>query len=107
MGLQIPRRVYSQMPQEDALRPIAPTPWGSFQEACGAEGKPNRGRAFDGRSCAYDDRHPTEVRGFAGGWIYQRQERHSFGAGLWRAKAEFCRATFLGAGIFRLNRWAR
>jgi hypothetical protein len=42
---------------------------------------------------------PAQVRGVRGGGLHQGQECDSPCAGLWRAQAEFCWSTFLGAGI--------
>ena len=43
-----------------------------FQQAGRAEGEPDRGRAFDERPRAHDDRDPAEVRGVAGGRLSSR-----------------------------------
>ena len=58
---------------------------------------------LDGRSRAHADRDSAEIRGVAGGRVYQGQERDSPGTGVRGAEAEFCGAAFLGAGIFRVH----
>ena len=81
--------------------------WGSVSETGCAEGEPDRGGAFDARSCAYDDRDPAETRGVSGGRIHQGQKRHPYGAGVWREKTKFRWAALLGQRIFRFDRGAR
>src|SRR6266571_3451780 len=60
-------------------------------------------RAFDVRSCAYDDIDPTEICGVAGDRVHQGQERDPSGQGLRGAQAQFRGSAFLGEGILRLN----
>lgn len=43
----------------------------------------------------------AEVCGVAGGGLYQGQERHPPGAGVWGAKAELCRSELLRARLLR------
>ena len=50
---------------------------------------------------------PTEIRGLSGDWICQGQECDPSGPRLRGTAAQFCRATFLSARIFRLDRGER
>jgi putative transposase len=50
---------------------FAPILGGIIQETGSAEGKPDRGGAFDAGSCAHDDRDPSEICGLSGRGLHQ------------------------------------
>src|SRR6516162_3552485 len=104
MGVQIPRGVHSQVPQEGTL-------WGTeaasrryVPQAGLAEGEPDRRRSPLGGSCSHDDLDPTEVRCFAGGRLYQGQECDPPGPDLRREEAQLRGTAFLGQRLLRLDR---
>src|ERR1700723_1719596 len=99
VGLQIPRCFHSEVPQKDAVRPIAEIPWGGIPKAGRAEGEPDRGGACDARSCSHDDLDPTEIRRFAGDWLHQGKERHTLGARVRGKSTQFRWSELLGARI--------
>jgi hypothetical protein len=103
VGVQIPRRVHTEMPATDAVRRTAQVPWRGFPKAGGTERKSNRGRASDAGPRAYNDRDSAEVCRVAGGWVHQGQERHPFGAGLCGAEAKLRRAACLGKRILCID----
>lgn len=76
---------------------------GGVSPAGRSEGESDRGRAPDAGSRAHADLDPPEVRGVAGDRLYQGEERDPFGAGVRGAETEFRGATFLGAGLLRLD----
>ena len=63
MGLQIPRRFHSQVPQENNLCTIAATFGGGVPQAGGTERESDPGRSSSCRSRAHDDFDSTEIRG--------------------------------------------
>ena len=101
--MQIPRRIHSQVSEEDAVFGVAKASWGGIPQVSNAKGEQDRGRASVERSCAYDDRDPTEIRGVAGDRIHQGQECDTLGTGLRREEAEFRRPAFLGSGVFCIH----
>jgi putative transposase len=56
---------------------------------------------------SHDDFDSAEIRGLAGGWIYQGQECNPFGPRLWREEALFRWATLLGQRVLRLDHRSR
>ena len=50
---------------------------------------------------------PPKYASFAGGWLYQGQERDPSGPGLWRAKTQFPGTALLGQRLLRLDRRSR
>jgi len=61
---------------------------------------PSRRRAPDAGPRAHDAVDPAEVRGIAGGWVHQRQERDSSGSGVWERKRNFVGQHFWARGYF-------
>src|ERR1700690_1126727 len=59
------------------------------------------------RPRSHDDFYPTEICGFTGRRLYQRQERDPFGPCIRREEAKFCGAALLGSRVLRLDRWSR
>src|SRR5512145_1687878 len=96
MGVQIPRGIHSEVSAKDVVRTVEAIPWRGISQAGTAKGKPDRGRAPDAGSRAYDDCDTAEVFGIAGDWVYQGQERDPLGAGVWGETAEFCWPALLG-----------
>src|SRR4051794_11007226 len=80
VGVQIPRRVHSEVPPEDPLWRAETAFGGGFPQAGCAEGEPDRGRPPPARSRPYDDFDPAEICGVTGGRLYQRQERDPSGS---------------------------
>src|SRR5262245_38152096 len=101
MGVQISRGLHSQVQEEDAVRAVATASWRGIPEAGRTEGKPDRGGASVGRSRAYLD--SAETFGLASDRFYQRKERHSLGARVWRKKTKLRRPKLLGARFFRVE----
>lgn len=89
MGLQIPRGVHSQIPQEGAVRGAEAVPGRCVPQVGFTEGKPDRGRPPHAGSCAHDDIDPTEIRSFAGGRFHQGQECDPLGTDVWREETQF------------------
>src|SRR5262245_24003996 len=74
MGVQVPCRVHSEVPQEVAVWEN-PTVLGQcIPRARPAQGMPDRGRALDPRSCAHVDINPAEVFGGRGDRVSEREE---------------------------------
>jgi hypothetical protein len=82
MGLQIPRGLHSQVPQEDVVCPAATASWGGVPQAGSAEGQPDRRGTSHGGSRAHDDIDSTEIRRVSGGRVHQGKERDPLGPGL-------------------------
>ena len=59
-----------------------------------------RRRAPAARSRAHDDHDPAEVRGVAGGWVYQGEERDSLGTCVWERKRNFVGQHFWARGYY-------
>src|SRR5882672_1166498 len=104
MGLQIPRRLYSQVPQKNDLWRIAPASWGGVSQAGATEREPDRGGSSSCGSRAYVDFDSAEICGVAGGWLHQGEECDPFGSGLWRKEAQLRRSALLGEGLLCLHR---
>jgi len=104
VGVQIPRNLHSQVPQEDAVRGTAQAPGGGVSQVSFAKGKQDRRGSSYARSRAYVDFDPTEIRGVTGGWIHQGKERDPSGQGVWREETEFCRSTLLGLFVSIVGR---
>ncbi len=99
MGVQIPCRVYPEVPKEKFVSGVAKALDRSISAVGAAEREPDRRRTLGVRSRAYVDCDSAEVCGVASGGVHQRQECDSLGANLWGKEAEFHRATFLGKRI--------
>ena len=61
MGLQISPGFYKQVPNEEALWRAASGVGRAISQTLSPEGLSDRGRAHDGRPCAYPDVDPAEV----------------------------------------------
>jgi Transposase IS200 like len=55
MGVQVPRRVYAEVPQEAAVRENKAAVRSGVSRSGAAEGVPDRGRPSDAGSCSYVD----------------------------------------------------
>jgi hypothetical protein len=64
------------------------------------EGKQDRGRAFDARSCPHDDIDPAEIRRVTGDRLHQGEKRDAPRTGIWGDPAEFRRTELLGTRVF-------
>src|SRR6516162_135637 len=107
MGVQISRRVHSQVPQEDVVYRAATAFGGCVPKAGGAEGKQGRGGSSSTRSRAHVDLDPTEIRSVAGDRVYQGKERDTLGSRVRREEAELRRTALLGERVLRLHSRAR
>src|SRR5215813_4134026 len=107
MGMQISRRVYSEVPAQSAVRAVAELPGRRVPGVGAAEREPDRGRAFTGRSRAHVAVDSAQVCSGAGGGISQRQERDSHCADIWGAAAELCGRALLGPGVLCVDGGAR
>lgn len=92
--------VVFEVSQADVVCAVEATLGGGLPQVSAAEGESHRGRALDVGSCAHDDCDPAKVCGVAGNRLHQRQERDSFGAGLWREKRNFVGQPFWARGYF-------
>ncbi len=54
-----------------------------FRRLASQKRESNIGRSLDAGSCAYADFDSAEICGFTGNRLHQREERDSFGTGLW------------------------
>src|SRR4029077_8310070 len=104
MGVQIPRGVHSQVPQEGTLWGTEAASRRCVPQAGLAEGEPDRRRSSHVGSCSHDDLDPTEVRGFASGRLYQGQECDPPGPDVRREEAQLRGTAFLGQRLLRLDR---
>lgn len=75
VGLQIPRRIYSQASEESYFWCDSATPWASATRAGTAERVQDRGGALDERARSHVHQHSTEAFGVVRGGVHQRQER--------------------------------
>ena len=89
MGVQIPRRFYSEVPQKDLVFRTASASGRCIPEIGGAEGKQDRGRSSSAGSRAHVDLDSTEVRSVAGDRIYQGKECDTLGSCVRREEAKF------------------
>src|ERR1700745_3899829 len=103
MGVQIPRGVHSQVPQEDSLCRVAATPCGGVSQTRRAKGKQDRGRPSPTGSRAYVDFDPTQTFNGAGDRVYQGKERDTLSPCVRREEAEFRRSALLGQRILRIH----
>ena len=99
----VPRGMYPEVPQKDAVREVAAALGRSVPQAGRAEGESHRRRASAARSRAHEGRHSAEVRSVARDWVYQGEERDSLGAGVWGEEAELHGPAFLGARVLRVH----
>ena len=105
--MQISCGIYPEIPTKGALG-FAPQAPGRTAPGVGeAQGERNRGRAPDGRPCAYADLDSAEILGIAGDGVHEGEERHPHCANLWRETPELCGAALLGAGLLGFNGWAK
>ena len=73
MGVQVPRRVYAEVPQEGDVWPNPAALGHCIPRACSAQGMPDRGRAPAARPCAYADIDPADkLRNFLGHKFWAR-----------------------------------
>src|SRR5687768_14366604 len=103
MGVQIPRRFYSEVPQEDLVCRAASASGRCIPEIGRAKGKQDRGRSSSAGSRAHVDLDPPEARSVGGDRIYQGKERDPLGSRIRGEEAKLRRPTFLGEGIFRIH----
>src|SRR5271157_1151563 len=103
MGMQIPRDLHTEMAQEADLWSASEGSGIGPQRTRATEGKPSRGRAFDGRSRSHAGFDSTKVFGCASSWIHKREERNPYCANVYGKAAELCGPEFLGARIFCFN----
>src|SRR5439155_24992001 len=103
MGVQIPRRVPSQVQQKDPVCRVATAPGGSLPKVGRAERKQDRGGSSSSRPRAHVDLDPAKVRSVAGGRVYQGEECNSPGSRIRRKEAELRRLTFLGEGVLPIR----
>ena len=103
MGMQIPRGVHSEMPEEGVVQGVAARIGDSVSAAYGATGSRDHGGAFDAGPCAHADIDSAEVLRFAGDGVHQRQERNTYCQGARWAKTELRRTAFLGARLLGID----
>ena len=100
MGVQVPCRVHTEVPQESVVWANPAALWHSIPRACSAQGVPNRGRAPDARPRAHADIDPTEIFSGGGDRVSKREELD-----LDRTECETQAAEFkiLGKGLTRFD----
>src|SRR5262249_23002204 len=103
VGMQISRGVYSEVPAQSVVGAPTGTPGRGIPGVSAAEREPERRGTFAVRSCPYVDRYSAQVRRGTGGRVSQREECYSHCPDVWGTATEFCRGTFLGAGVFCLD----
>ncbi len=106
VGVQIPCGVYTEVPEEDAVRNAEKVSGGGVSAVGPAEGEPDFGRAFDAGSRSHVDCDPAEMRGVASDRLHQGQERNPSCQGLWREEAQLRGPELLGKGVFCVDGWA-
>src|SRR5262249_8987990 len=104
--LQVPRRVYAEVPQETAVREDQAAPGSGISRSGATEGVPDRGGPLDARSCSYADIDTSEVFGGADHRIYEGEEFDMDRAECRTPDAEFSRPQVLGARILCHDRWS-
>src|SRR5687768_8633250 len=102
MGMQISRRVHSEVSQTNTVCATEAKTGGSAAHVGDPEGEQNRRGSLDDRPRAHVDLNSAEVLGVASGGLHKREECDPLGAGLRRAATQFCRAALLGTRIFRV-----
>src|SRR5215467_13324363 len=103
MGVQIPRRVHSQVPEKDPVCTTSTASGGGVPQAGRTKGKQDRGGAPSSGPRAHDDFHPAEIRGVAGGRVHQGQECDPLGPGIRGKEAELRRAALLGQRVLCIH----
>jgi len=98
MGVQIPRRVHSQVPEEDAVWADTTASWGSVPQVGCAEGESDRGGPYAAGSRAYVDLDPAEIGGVASGRLYQGKECHHIARVYGERKRNFVGQSFWARG---------
>src|SRR5487761_953386 len=84
MGLQIPRRVYSQAAAQGGIRKDAQPMGRNFPCLGAAERMPDSRRALDAGSCTYVHCDSAEAPGRLGDRVSKREERRRYGPTGWQ-----------------------
>ena len=74
MGVQVPRRVYAEVPQEVAVRENKAVVRSGVSRSGAAEGVPDRGRPSDAGSRPYVDIDTSQILGGADHRVHEREE---------------------------------
>ena len=106
MGVHIPCGVYTEVPEEDAVRNTEKVAGRGVPAVGRAEGAPDFGRAFDAGSRSHVDCDPAEIRCVASGRLPQGKERDPSCPGLWGKEAQLRGPELLGEGVFCVDGWA-
>ena len=85
MGLQVPRRVFTEESKKGVVRAVAGASWRGVSHAGSAQGEPDRRGTLVGRSRPHDDLDTAKVRGVKCVGLHQGQKRDSPGSGVCRA----------------------
>jgi len=104
--VQVPRRVYAEVPKEAAVRQDQAALGSGVSRSRATEGVPDRGRAFDAGSCPYVDIDTSQVFGGADHRIYEGEEFDMDRSECRTQDAEFSRPQILGSRILRHDRWS-
>src|SRR6478609_7059113 len=105
MGVQVPRRVYAEVPQEAAVRENKAAVRSGVSRSGAAEGVPDRGRPSDAGSRPYVDIDTSQIFGGADHRVHEREEFDMDRAECRTQDAEFSGPQILGARILCHDRW--
>src|ERR1700747_3888464 len=100
MGVQVPRRVYAEVPQEGTIRENQAATGTGVSRSGATEGVSDRRRASDAGSRPYADIDPSQVFGGADHRVYERKEFDLDRAECRTKDAEFPGSYVFGARIF-------
>jgi len=101
MAVQIPHRVHTEIPEEEALRGDQASPWRSVSPIGPTEGVLDRGGTHHGGPRAYVVERATEALGVERGGIHERKKRDPYRAAFPEAGEELRGPGVLGAGLLR------
>jgi hypothetical protein len=105
VGMQISRGVYSEVSAQSLVWAIAAVLGRGGAGVSAAERESRRRRAFASRPRTYAAVDSAQICGSAGGGIAEGEECNSHCPDIWRAAAEFCRRTLLGARVLCDDGW--
>src|SRR6476660_5992624 len=105
-GVQVPRRVHAEVPQETAVRQDKAASGPGISRSRTPQGMPDRGGAFDAGSCPYADIDTSQVFGGADHRVHEGEELDMDRAECRTQDAEFSRPQILGARILCHDRWS-
>jgi REP-associated tyrosine transposase len=100
MGVQVPRRVHAEVPQEGAVLANQAALGHRIPRACPAQGMQDRRRTFDARPRAYADIDPAEIFGGRGDWVSEGKSSIWIAQNVERKLRNFLGHKFWARGYF-------